>query len=381
MAWNEPGGNKQDPWGNRNDKGPPDLDEIFKNMQNKISGIFGKSGNGGGGHGSGFGAGGFFVAFVLFAVLTLFTSFFTLQEPERGVVTRLGAFQRIAEPGFNFKWPWFLEEVEVINVDKNLAYSLRQQSILTKDENIVEVDVSVQYNVSDAKKFAFNVRQPNETLQQVVNSALREVVGKNDMDFVLKEGRDAIANSVMLTVQSTLDSYETGINVTNVNLEGAQPPEPVQAAFSDANKAREDKERFINEAEAYSNDIIPKARGDAQRLQEEAKAYRTRVVRSAEGDADRFLSMYTEYQKAPKVTRSRMYLDALEQVLANSSKVMVDVDGGNNMMYLPLDALLRNQNSSLPVFRSNDINSTLGATEAPVDMSGSTVNRRSREEQ
>jgi len=344
MAWNEPGGDNRDPWGNRNDKGPPDLDEVLRKFQNRLGALFGKGGrsSGGGGGGKMGAMSGSLIAIIVLLVLA-YSSFYTIEAPERGVVLRFGQYHRTSTPGLNFLIPWPVERVYKVNVDQNRSHRLASQAMLTQDENIVDIDLAVQYNVKAANEFLFNVRDPDATVQQVSESAIREVVGRNDMDFILKEGRENVAEETLVRMQQVLDDYRTGINITTVNLESAQPPEAVQAAFSDANKAREDKERFINEAEAYSNGVIPSARGDARRFLEEAKAYRTRVVKSAEGESNRFLALLEEYQRAPKVTRDRLYLDTVENVLSNSSKIMIDVEGGNNLMYLPLDAILRNQ--------------------------------------
>jgi membrane protease subunit HflK len=271
-----------------------------------------------------------------------------------------------------------VERVLKVNVDQNRSHRLASQAMLTQDENIVDIDLAVQYNVKAAQEFLFNVRDPDATVQQVSESAIREVVGRNDMDFILKEGRENVAETTLTRMQQVLDDYHTGINITTVNLESAQPPEAVQAAFSDANKAREDKERFINEAEAYSNGVIPRARGDARRFLEEAKAYRTRVVKSAEGETNRFLAMLTEYELAPKVTRDRLYLETVESVLSSTSKIMIDVEGGNNLMYVPLDAIMRGQRTggSGPTLGSRD--DTSFVTSENDSVTGFDSDRRSR---
>lgn len=343
MAWNEPGGGNRDPWGNRPDKGPPDLDEVFKNLQTKLGGIF--SGRGGGGSGGSAGPsklGSLGVGMLaLVALVVWFASgFFVVQEAERGVVLRFGQYQDTRSAGLRWHLPWPIESRYIINVDLNRSVRLQNQSILTQDENIVEVDFAVQYNIKNAEDYLFQVRNADDSVEQVTESVLRQVVGNNNMDFVLQEGRGPIASDINLRLQEVLDAYKTGINITRVNLERAQPPDAVQAAFSDANKAREDKERFINEAEAFSNEIVPQARGDAKRALEEAKAYRTRVTKAAEGEASRFSELLAEYRKAPEVTRNRLYIDSVEAVLSNSSKVMLDTEGGNSLMYLPIDRLL-----------------------------------------
>jgi membrane protease subunit HflK len=382
MAWNEPGGDNRDPWGNRNDKGPPDLDEVLRKFQNRLGALFGKggrsSGGGGGGGGGRMGAmSGSLIAIIVLLVLA-YGSFYTIDAPERGVVLRFGKYERTSTPGLNFLIPWPVERVLKVNVDQNRSHRLASQAMLTQDENIVDIDLAVQYNVKAAQEFLFNVRDPDATVQQVSESAIREVVGRNDMDFILKEGRENVAETTLTRMQQVLDDYHTGINITTVNLESAQPPEAVQAAFSDANKAREDKERFINEAEAYSNGVIPRARGDARRFLEEAKAYRTRVVKSAEGETNRFLAMLTEYELAPKVTRDRLYLETVESVLSSTSKIMIDVEGGNNLMYVPLDAIMRGQRTggSGPTLGSRD--DTSFVTSENDSVTGFDSDRRSR---
>ncbi len=350
MAWNEPGGGNRDPWGgNRNDKGPPDLDEVFKNLQSKFGGIFGRRGGGSGNGGSGggrFSSIGGTLIIVIAAIAWLASGIYLIQPAERGVVTQFGRYVATTTPGPHWHLPWPIQSVEKVNVDQIRSVLMRKQSMLTRDENIVEIDMSVQYNIKNAEDFLFKVRTPDATLQQVAESAIREVIGGNDMDFIITQGRDAIAAGTKERAQAILDDYSTGLFLTTVNLEGAQPPEPVQAAFSDAIKAREDEQRFINEAEAYANEIIPRARGDARQILEQAKGYRTRVTKSAEGEANRFTALLREYEKAPGVTRDRLYIDAVESVLSRSSKVVVDVEGGNNLMYLPLDKLIGRDGAS-----------------------------------
>ncbi len=381
MAWNEPGGGGKDPWGKRDQDGPPDLDEVFRNVQSKVTSIFGK-GKGGGGPSSGMpgklSAFGGAVIFVLVVIGWLFSGIYIIQPAERGVITQFGKYHITSMPGPHWLIPWPVQALERVNVDQNRSVRMRGQTILTSDENIVEIDMAVQYNVKSAVEFLFKVRDPDETLQEVAESAVREVVGKNDMDFIITQGRDSIASDTKENMQSLLDDYQTGILVTTVNLESAQPPEAVQAAFSDAIKAREDEQRFINEAEAYSNEIIPRARGNARQMLEQSKAYRTRVVKAAEGETKRFLALLAEYKKAPEVTRDRLYLDAVESVLRNTNKVVIDVEGGNNLMYLPLDKLITQGGTRRDTgsFSFNDGEQL--AVPTPTTRS-TTSNRRSRE--
>ena len=379
MAWNEQGGNK-DPWGNNGRGEPPDLDEVLRNVQSKVSSIFG------GGKRSGelppkgpsrFGAFGIGLVLVLAAGVWLFTGIYIIQPAERGVITQFGKYHTTSLPGPHWRVPWPVQELDRVNTDQSRSVRMRGQTILTRDENIVEIDMAVQYNVNNAENFLFKVRDPDATLQEVAESAVRQVVGKNDMDFIITQGRDDIAAATKDSMQILLNEYQTGIQVTTVNLESAQPPEAVQAAFSDAIKAREDEQRFINEAEAYSNGVIPRARGNARQLLEEAKAYRTRVVKSAEGETHRFLALLAEYQKAPQVTRDRLYIDAVESVLSNTNKVVIDVEGGNNLMYLPLDKLINRRNNSRVGTGNLDIENEF-STPTSTTSSG-TANRRSRE--
>lgn len=374
MAWNEPGGDKdRDPWrSGDNDKGPPDLDEIVRNLQNKFGGLFGKGGrrpsrgNGsddGGGSGSGGGGSqlprrfaGFGINFLLIIAVAawVLSGIYIIDEGKRGVVLRFGKFLETTQPGPHWR-PRFIDEVEVVDVEARrfveIGYRsggrqggggtvLRESLMLTEDENIVDLQLAVQYQVSDARDFLFNVRDPVETLFSVSESAVREVVGKDKMDFVLTEGRSEVVAETKTEIQKTLDIYQTGIVVTNVNLRDAQPPEEVQASFEDAIKAREDEQRLKNEAEAYANEVVPKARGEAARILEESVAYRDQVIAAAEGEASRFTQVLAEYEKAPEVTRERLYIESLESVLSNSTKIMLDVDSGNNLMVLPLEQLL-----------------------------------------
>lgn len=342
MAWNEPGGNK-DPWGggNRgNNDGPPDLDEALKNLQKKLGGVFGgKNGkSGGSGDSSGFGwvlialavVGGLIVYGVMGAGI--------VNEQERAVVLRLGVYKETRGPGFRWNPP-LLDKVYPVNVTKVRQWSTSEQ-MLTKDLNIVDIKLSVQYIINDAQEFVLRVRDPEASLQQATNSALRHVAGSTLMHDVLTEGRERVAFEIQDRLQTYLSAYETGISIEKVNIEDSNPPREVQDAFDDVIKAREDEERYKNQAQTYANGIIPEARGAAQRVIEEATAYKEQVIAKAEGEAKRFEYLLNEYKKAPQVTRQRLYLDAVEDVMSNSSKVMVDVEGGNNLLYLPLDKIM-----------------------------------------
>jgi membrane protease subunit HflK len=338
MAWNEPGGgnNSRDPWGGGN-QGPPDLDEALKKLQQRLGGLFGRSGGSGGGGGGAGSASLFIVLFAGAALIWGLMGFYQIDEQERAVVLRFGKYHTTQRPGLQWNPP-LIDEVIRVNTTKVRAASFRE-IMLTQDENIVEVRMSVQYVIDDVKNYVLQVREPENSLQQAAKSALRHVVGGMTMDLVLTEGRTRIATEVNERLQNYLTSYTTGIRLSAVNVDDSKPPTQVQAAFDDVIKAREDEERVKNEAQSYANGIVPEARGKAQRQIEEASAYQEQVIANAEGEADRFKNLLAEYRKAPEVTRERLYLDAVENVLSNTSKIMVDVEGGNNVMYLPLDKL------------------------------------------
>lgn len=343
MAWNEPGGGKQkDPWGG-GDQGPPDLDEAFKKLQDKLNALFGgKSGGASGGNG-GFSVSGGLLAVIVGAVLLIYAllGFYQVDQQERAVVLRLGSYHDTVNPGLHWNWP-LIDQVTKINVTKVRSVGHRS-NMLTEDENIVDIAISVQYRVADPANFLLRVKEPEASLEQAMESALRHVVGGAEMDAVITEGREQIAVDTQERLQQYLDLYKTGIIVAKVNIEDAHAPSQVQEAFDDVTRAKEDRERLKNEAETYANGLIPEARGRAQRQIEEANAYREQVVSRAEGEGERFEKLLTEYRKAPEVTRQRLYIDAVQGVLGNSNKVLVDVQGGNNVLYLPLERPLRPQ--------------------------------------
>lgn len=357
MAWNEPGGGKKDdPWGGGGrggDQGPPDLDEALRKLQNQLSRMFG----GGGGGGASVGGGGFSsraVAVVVGVALAAYflLGFYTLDEQERGVVFRLGAVQeQVAMPGLRWR-PRGIDEVTPVNVTRVFSEG-HSALMLTEDQNIVDVSLTVQYVVANPIDYAVNVRQPQVSLQQATESALRHVVGGSTMDDVIGEGREVMAGGVQERLQSYLDSYGSGMSVRSVNLDRGAPPAQVESAFDDVQRAREDEVRFVNEANAYAEQIIPESRGDAQRIIEQAQAYRDQVVARSEGESDRFTRLLVEYQAASVVTRNRLYIDAIESVLENSTKIFMDVEGGNNMLYLPLDQLRRGGGSASALPRTN----------------------------
>ncbi|MCK5893279.1 MAG: FtsH protease activity modulator HflK [Endozoicomonadaceae bacterium] len=357
MAWNEPGGNKQDPWGggNRgNNQGPPDLDEALRKFQQKISGIFGGKGGGGASHRSSGSAAGLFVGAVVIAIVVyLFNAIYIVDEKERAVILRFGRYVETVDPGLHMYFPP-VETRFRTGVTEYRTYQVSQE-MLTEDENIVEVALSVQYNIANLKDYILQLSNPDGSLKEATQSAMRHVVGSSEMHSVLTEGREMLGDEVKLRLQQYLDNYGAGLYISKVNVESTHPPKQVQAAFDDVIRAREDEERSKNEAESYANQVVPEARGDAQRILEEANGYRTEVISRAEGDANRFIKLLGEYKKAPGVTRERLYLDAMQSVLSSTSKVLVDMKGGNNMMYLPLDKLMEQQKRS-----SDSVDGTAG---------------------
>ncbi|MBT8131446.1 MAG: FtsH protease activity modulator HflK [Gammaproteobacteria bacterium] len=346
MAWNEPGKGR-DPWGNNGQQGPPDLDELVRKMQKRLSGLFGGGGDGssGGSGGSMPGSGPSLVLILVGALVGLILlSAYRIDAPEEGIVLRLGEYNRTSTPGLHFRIP-LVETVEKVNTEQIEIFDYRNQ-MLTSDENIVFIEGNVQFRRGEPRNFLFSVRNPMLTLKEVAESAIREVVGKNTADYILNIGRSQVAEDATVLMQETLDAYETGIIITQFNLVQAQPPPEVQAAVDDATKAREDKDRFKLAAEAYANDVLPRARGAAARQMQEAEAYRERVIADAEGEAARFVALLTEYEKAPVVTRQRLYLEAIEEIYAVNSKVILDAEGGGNLLYLPVDKLMERQRNA-----------------------------------
>ena len=350
MAWNEPPSNKNggdNPWGNKNQGGPPDIDKIIQNLQKKVNDIFNKGSSSSGSSGSDNNSAPvlpFFMAILILAGLWIaFDSFYAIDEQERGVVLRFGEHVADLPPGLSMRFPRPIEYVKKVNVGQVRSIT-HKASMLTQDENIVNVEVAVQWKVQSPADYLFNVYNPADTLKQVTESAIREVIGKEELDFILTEGRSEIAQSQEILIQEVMDSYNSGITISKVEMQTAKAPDQVKRAFDDAIKAREDQERFVNQAEAYSNDVIPRARGAAARLREEANAYKSKTISKAEGEASRFEQLLTEYQQAPEVTRQRLYLDALESMLANSSKIFSDSENTNNLLYLPIDKLLQESN-------------------------------------
>jgi membrane protease subunit HflK len=345
MGWNEPPGGRgggRDPWGGRGDDGPPDLDELLRRLQRGLGGLFGGGGPdlGGSSLPPVYWIGGI----VIVLGLLLFDITHVLDQQERGVVLRFGRYATTLQPGLNFTYPSLIDQVIRVNVGQVRSIT-HKATMLTQDENIVDVEVAVQWRITDPADFIFNVLEPAETLRQVTESSVRRVIGRSKLDFVLTEGRSEIAQSQQQLMQSVLTEYRAGITVVTVDMQPARPPDQVKDAFDDAIKAREDEQRSVNEAEAYRNEIIPRARGAAARLREEANAYKATVIARAEGEAARFEQLLAEYERAPAVTRERLYLDAMQGVLSSTGKVLLEARGANNLMYLPLDRLMESARS------------------------------------
>jgi membrane protease subunit HflK len=349
MALNDP------QWGKRGNDGPPDLDELWRRVNQRLNSLFG--GRGGGGNtpsgpgarqfGSGFG-----LLVILVVIVWLASGFYIVDASQRGVVLRFGKFVESTLPGPRWHFPWPMESAEVVNVTgvrtveigyrNNVKSKVQNESLMiTDDENIIDIQFAVQYILKDPQDYLFNNRDADKSVMQAAESAIREVVGKSKMDFLLSGGKEKIVETVQILLQKILDRYKTGISIMRVTMQDAQAPEEVQAAFADAVKAGQDRERQINEGQSYFNDVVPKAKGTSARLLQEGEGYRQSVIANAEGEASRFTQIVAEYSKAPVVTRQRLYLDAMQQVLSNSSKVVVDQKGGNNLLYLPLDKIMQ----------------------------------------
>ena len=405
MAWNEPGGGNRDPWnsGGR-EPGPPDLDATISKISERLNSLLRSGGGAGGGDdmngGSAAGWGGIALLVAIIALIAwLIASIYIVNEGERGVVLRFGRYLETTLPGPHLRiFP--IDQVEVVNVEqrrfreigyRSAAGGARQAAVrsvpkealmLTQDENIVDVRLAVQYQIKDPRAYLFKVFDPETVLVQVVESATRETIGKSTMDFVLTEGRSDIVADIRTLSQHILDSYDAGLQVITVVLQDAQPPEEVQDAFADAIKAREDEQRLKNEAEAYANEVIPRARGQAARRLQEASAYKEQIIAQAQGEASRFEQLLSAYHRAPQVTRERLYLETLETVLSGVSKVLIDVQGTNNLLYLPLDRLLKPSENVANATRSTSstdtTTSSITTTNAPVD-SGFTGTGRLRD--
>lgn len=393
MAWNQPGNNGQDrdPWGSSKpggnsegngnkggrDQGPPDLDDIFRKLSKKLGGLGGGKGTGGSNPGasgprSPLGGRVFGIAAVAAVVIWAATGFYTIKEAERGVVTRFGKFSHLVEPGLNWK-PTFIDNVTAVNVEsvRELAAS---GVMLTSDENVVRVEMNVQYRVTDPERYLFSVASADDSLRQATDSALRGVIGKYTMDRILTEGRTVIRSDTQRELEETIRPYNMGITLLDVNFQAARPPEEVKAAFDDAIAARENEQQFIREAEAYTNEVQPRANGQAQRILEEARAYKTQTVLEAQGEVARFAKILPEYKAAPEITRERLYIEAMEKVLSHTRKVLVN-DKGGNLMVLPLDQMLKGGSAPAAKSDSNGANNLLRLP--PASNAGSSANSNS----
>jgi membrane protease subunit HflK len=386
MPWNEPGGNQQDPWtGKKRPSGKSEIEEIISKLTEKLGGLFGSGGDGNSPDNRD-GNKGIIILLILLFIGWLLSGFYTVDARQQALVLRFGAYQETTQAGLHWHLPYPIETTEAVDVEQNRSAQDRS-TMLTKDENIVDIAVSVQYKVRDAEAFSFNVKDvdsatdPNEgTLYQVMRSSTREVIGRNTMDFILKEGREQIAIETQALMQQVLDAYKTGLQVIKVNMTYAEAPAEVKDAFDDANRAREDFTRFKNEADTYSKKVVPDARGRSARMQEEANAYRQESIDRAQGDAARFSQLVAEYHKAPAVTRERLYLETMESVMAGSRKVLID-SKGNNMIYLPLDQLSGQQASAASnaaavaaanVKATQNVPSTASPSNSPPAQSGNT---------
>lgn len=359
MSLNDPQWGKR-PGGNQ---GPPDLDELWRNFNRKLDGLFGRKGGGDGQGPSGPSAkrmgGGAGLLLGLIVAVWLASGFYIVNEGQRGVVLRFGKYLEATMPGPRWHLPYPLETAEIVNLSqmrtvevgyRNTVKSkvLKESLMLTDDENIIDVQFAVQYVLNSPKDYLFNSRAPDDSVLQAAETSIREIVGKSSMDFVLYEGRADVAAQAQKLMQEILDRYGTGITISKVTMQNAQPPEQVQAAFDDAVKAGQDRERQKNEGQAYANDVIPKARGMASRLAAEAEGYKQRVIEQSEGDASRFRQIVAEYNKAPQVTRDRLYIDAMQQIMTNTSKVLIDQKSGSNLLYLPLDKIMQMGSATPP---------------------------------
>jgi len=357
MPWNEPGGSDKDPWGKKKSGGSSkgsnnvdNIEDITRKINDKLGSFFGKESGSNGPDkkdAGGFNNSSLIVIGVVLLGAWLATGFYTVDSAQRGVVFNFGAFKETTRPGLHWHFPYPVETVELVDIDRVRTAEDRTH-MLTKDENIVDIGVAAQYKIKDPEDYLFNVYlpdyEPNQargTLSQVMRSSVREIAGRNTMDSILKENRESIAPDTKQVMQQVLDSYKSGLEIIKVNVTYAEAPQQVKDAFDDANRAREDKDKFKNQAETYAKKVVPIAEGKASRLEEAATAYKSRVIARAEGDASRFDQLRTEYEKAPVVTRKRLYLETMEHVFENTSKIMVDSKSGNNLLYLPLDKLNR----------------------------------------
>ncbi len=341
MSWNSPGGNNngnKDPWGNRNNQsGPPDLDEVFKNLWKKISGGKGSGSNNKPGASKSF----FITGIVVLIAIWGFAGFYTVKELEEGVILRLGKYHTTVRPGLGWR-PVGIDTLQKVNVTQLQEVRVNGE-MLSKDINVIQVDIGIQYRIDNPQNYLFNVVDPEDTLRHAAESALRQVVGNTVVDDILTDKKDIAKESITQVLEQVLEAYSTGLRVVQVTLERARPPQQVNDAFEEVNRAEQDQIKFVQDAEAYRNKELPLARAEAEKIKQQASAYDAQVVAKANGEVERFKQLLPQYLAAPNVTRERLYIEAVEEVLSNSTKVMIDVDGGNNMMYLPLDQLMKNK--------------------------------------
>lgn len=386
MAWNQPGnsGKDKDPWNQNNqggkDQGPPDLDEALRNLMGKL-GLGGKGSGGGQQSGGGLPMKGLGFALVLLAVIWFIAGFYTVKEAERGVILRFGAYHNEVTSGLHWR-PVFIDHVTNVDVN-NVSSQQTSGFMLTEDENVVRVELAVQYRVTNPRAYLFNVEGADNSLSQITDSALRYVIGHNTMDNILTVGREEIRQQTWEIIDRLSERYDIGIRVIDVNFQGARPPEEVRDAFDDAIRAQEDQERFVREAEAYAREIEPTARGRVRRMQQEAQAYKEQMVLRAQGEVARFNELLPEYQAAPQVTRQRIFLETLEAIYAANAKIFIDVEGGNNMMYLPLDKILeqhgaRRSQPQLPMLPAQQNGQASGSTGQPSSSQSDSVRSSNR---
>ena len=394
----QPPPNNNRPTGN----GPPDLDELWRDFNKKLSGFFGSPKKGGGGGeppvggkppslNFNIGKYGIGAIFAVIVAIWLSTGFFIVQEGQQGVITQFGRYHSTVGAGFNWRMPYpfqrqelvFVTQIRSVDVGREnivKATGLRESAMLTEDENILEIKFAVQYRLTDARAYLFETKNPTDTVIQAAETAVREVVGKMKMDSAMSDERDQIGPRIRVIMQRILDQYKVGIEVVGINLQqgGVRPPEQVQSAFDDVLKAGQERERAKNEAEAYANDVIPRAVGAASRLKQEADGYKSRIVAQAQGDGQRFKSLVTEYQKAPQVMRDRMYIDAMQQIYSNTTKLLIDAKAGSNLLYLPLDKIIQQAGASNPAASSQPVAPLTEPSGNPVSPN-SPIDARSRD--
>lgn len=384
MAWNEPGNNNNDndPWKNRGkDQGPPDLDELFKDLGNRFNGLFGgKPSSGGTSSGSGKGGIGLSLVVVVALVIWFLSGWYTIKEAERGVVLTFGEYSGLQEPGLRFN-PTFIDKV--IPVDVQTVRTLPAAGfMLTQDENVVRVEMEVQYRVVDPQQYLFSTPDPDNSLRQATDSALRFVIGHSDMDDILTSGREVVRQNTWQELEKVIMPYNLGVAIVDVNFKDARPPEEVKDAFDDAIAAQEDEIRYVNEANAYASEVEPRARGQVNRMIQEATAYKQGKILASEGQVAKFDQLLPQYKAAPEVTRQRLYLETMEQVFSNTSKVLVDTEGSGNMMYLPLDKIINQQNRTAPTSVTNpssvNYNTGSGSTTQPIQNNSTRSGRTDR---